>query len=67
MFGSGLPPANTSPPPEPCLECLAHGEHSHGGRLVTCDPLMAAIGMWVARQEAVRRLEVEDLRDQRDP
>ncbi len=47
-----------SPPKTPCLQCAQLVEHEVEGRgVVTCDPIMAAIGVYYRMSDAERKAE----------
>lgn len=58
-------PAIATPPTDPCLECFRLGAHevpNRGPGTHTCDPIMAAMGMWAQRKAAQRAAELEELK-----
>lgn len=61
MFAT--PPKKPRPtaPAEPCPECFHRGGHQvNGVSDHTCDPIMAAMGIWARRRELERSAEIEE-------
>jgi len=58
-----LRPKLSTPPADPCLKCFQTGGHQVDGvGITTCDPIMAAMGVWARNRELARTAEMEELK-----